>query len=77
MGSHSLLQSIFLTRGLNPGLLHCRQTRYQLSVGIVWASVTTQAVCQGVWGQAGCSAFLMDEAQVNGQRPRKQGSAEI
>ena len=24
MGSHSLLQGIFLTQGLNPGLLHCR-----------------------------------------------------
>ena len=26
-----LLQGIFLTRGLNPGLLHCRQILYQLS----------------------------------------------
>ena len=25
MGSHSLLQGIFLTQGSNPGLLHCRQ----------------------------------------------------
>ena len=25
VGSHSLLQSIFLTQGLNVGLLHCRQ----------------------------------------------------
>ena len=25
VGSHSLLQGIFLTQGLNPGLLHCRQ----------------------------------------------------
>ena len=24
-GCHSLLQGIFLTQGLNPGLLHCRQ----------------------------------------------------
>ena len=31
MGSHSLLQGIFPTQGLNPGLLHCRQTLYQLS----------------------------------------------
>ena len=28
---HSLLQGIFLTQGLNPGLLHCRQTLYPLS----------------------------------------------
>ena len=26
-----LLQGIFQTQGLNPGLLHCRQTLYQLS----------------------------------------------
>ena len=31
MGSHSILQGIFLTQGLNPGLLHCRQILYQLS----------------------------------------------
>ena len=28
---HSLLQGIFLTQGLNLGLLHCRQILYQLS----------------------------------------------
>ena len=28
---HSLLQEIFLTQGLNPGLLLCRRTLYQLS----------------------------------------------
>ena len=31
VGSHSLLQGIFLTRGWNPGLLHCRQILYHLS----------------------------------------------
>ena len=31
VGCHSLLQGIFLTQGLNPGLLHCRQTLYCLS----------------------------------------------
>ena len=31
MGSLSLLQGIFLTQGLNPGLPHCRQMLYQLS----------------------------------------------
>ena len=31
VGSHSLLQGIFLTRGSNPGLLHCRQILYCLS----------------------------------------------
>ena len=31
VGSHSLLQGIFLTQGLNPGLLYCRQILYPLS----------------------------------------------
>ena len=31
MGGHFLLQGIFLTQGLNPGLLHCRQILYHLS----------------------------------------------
>ena len=32
VGSHALLQGIFPTQGLNPGLLHCRQILYQLSL---------------------------------------------
>ena len=31
MDGHSLLQRIFSTQGLNPGLLHCRQILYHLS----------------------------------------------
>ena len=31
VGSHSLLQGIFLTQRLNLGLLHCRQILYHLS----------------------------------------------
>ena len=31
VGCHSLLQGIFLTQGLNPGLPHCRQILYDLS----------------------------------------------
>ena len=33
VGSLSLLQGIFPTQGLNPGLLHCRWILYQLSHG--------------------------------------------
>ena len=33
IGSHSLLQGIFLTQGLNLGLLHCRQILYHPSHG--------------------------------------------
>ena len=31
MGSHYLLQGIFLPQGLKPGLLHCRQILYHMS----------------------------------------------
>ena len=31
VGSHALFQGIFLTQGLNPGLLHCRRVLYHLS----------------------------------------------
>ena len=31
VGGHFLLQEIFPTQGLNPDLLHCRQTLYHLS----------------------------------------------
>ena len=31
VGCHSLLQAIFLTKGLNSGLLHCRKILYHLS----------------------------------------------
>ena len=31
MGCHALLQGIFLTQGLKPGILHCRQVHYHLS----------------------------------------------
>ena len=31
VGCHFLLQGIFMAQGLNPGLLHCRQTLYPLS----------------------------------------------
>ena len=31
VGSHTLLQGIFPTQGLNPGLPHCRWILYQLS----------------------------------------------
>ena len=41
VGSRSLLQGIFLTQGLSPGLLHCRQTLYPLShQGSPWVALT-------------------------------------
>ena len=32
VGGHSLLQGTFPTQGLNPGLLHCRQILYHMSL---------------------------------------------
>ena len=31
VGCHALLQGIFLSQGLNPGLLHCRRILYHLN----------------------------------------------
>ena len=33
VGSLSLLQGLFPTQEMNPGILHCRQIHYQLSQG--------------------------------------------
>ena len=46
VGSHSLLQRLFLTQGLNLGPLHCRQILYCLRIfylGVTWPlfAVTT------------------------------------
>ena len=40
LGSHSFLQGIFLTQGLNPGLLHCKHCLYCLSHQDQFSSVT-------------------------------------
>ena len=39
-GCHCLLQKIFATEGLNPGLQHCRQMLYCLSHWWEWGSAT-------------------------------------
>ena len=45
VGSLSLLQGIFPTQGMNPGLLHCRQILYQLSQkGSLYIQNTIQIV---------------------------------
>ena len=42
VGCHSHLQGIFLTQGLNPGLLHCRQILYCLNYqGTQWKTMKT------------------------------------
>ena len=49
VGSLSLLQEIFPTQGLNPGLQHFRQIPYQLSyrMGVEWWSLTFPGVNTG------------------------------
>ena len=42
VGSHSLLQGIFLTQGLNLGLLHCGQILYLLSHQVLYLLETKQ-----------------------------------
>ena len=48
VGSHSLLQGIFLTQGSNLGLLKCRQILYHLShqrkVAQPWFAICLSAV---------------------------------
>ena len=59
MGCHFLLQRIFLTQGLNSGLMHCTQILYQLShQGSPWEN-WTKWICQH-WevGVRSCLSFL-------------------
>ena len=57
VGFHSLLQGIFSTQGLKPGLLHCRRTRYSLSHQgspmktdkLYWLSLTLKGVWSCLW----------------------------
>ena len=54
VGSHSLLQRIFLTQGSNLGLLHCRQILYSLSHQgsprlCVCVCVYTESTLGGLW----------------------------
>ena len=47
-GYHSLLQGIFLTQGLNLGLLHCRQILYHLShQEILWMYSRSPLISRG------------------------------
>ena len=49
VGCHCLLQVIFLTQGLNPGLPHCRQTLYRLSHQGSAFSLQTPPVFNNKW----------------------------
>ena len=53
VGCHFLLQGIFLTQGLNPGLLHCRQTLYHLS-----HQGNSEGVANALYQHLGGSSYL-------------------
>ena len=51
LGSHSLLEGIFLTQGSNPGLLHCRQIVYclnQQGSPVSWHHIESSLICSSV-----------------------------
>ena len=66
MGCHSLLQGIFLSQGLNPGLLPCRQSLYSLShQGSLYACIALFLSKLGLlWAgscvEVGCSVWIWD-----------------
>ena len=74
VGCHSLLQGIFLTQGLNPGLLHCRQILYCLSYREIpnspWNSlgqntgVGSHSILQGIFPTQGSNPGLPHCGQI-------------
>ena len=64
----SLLQGIFPTRGLNPGLPHCRRILYQLShkgsprilewVAYPFSTESSRPVNRTGWGLLNCGCIL-------------------
>ena len=70
MASHSVLQGIFPTQGLNPGLLHCRQILYCLSHQECSYSINfyeAPTVCQALPKGPGDSA--MDKIETHSWLP--------
>ena len=67
MGCHFLLQGNFLTQGLNPGLLHCRQILYRLShQGIRFLKSSNTFFDANVYV---CTGVYCTQCLENGQRP--------
>ena len=66
VGSHSLLQGIFLTQGSNPGLLHCRWFLYCLEsqAPLFQKGDQVHEVVQGALGNSGKLIILDEEPQV-------------
>ena len=53
VGSHSLLQGVFPTQGLNPGLPHCRQILPSEPPEVKWSEVAQS--CLTPWDPMDCS----------------------
>ena len=90
VGSHALLQGIFPTQGLNPGLLHCWQVHYYLShQGSPWilewvaCSFSRGSSWLGNWTRISCIAGRFFTRWVTREAPythdtgfNKTGTAE-
>ena len=80
MGSCSLLQGIFPTQGLNPGLPHCRQSLCYLShQGRVrsteaWSSISSasDSISSKIWIKT-CSSVSHSKAAAKWLLPRDRG----
>ena len=60
VGCHFLLQGIFPTQRLNPGLSHCRQTLYHLNHQVILAATNEQLQTTA---SRGLGLFTENEAQ--------------
>ena len=60
VGSHFLLQGIFLTQGLNPALLHCRQILYLLSYQGSPGMITPRMITPPIRAQPARSSLLFN-----------------
>ena len=65
MGSLSLLQGIFLTQGLNLGLLHCRWILYQLSHQDTKEDLYFNTLLKGLAGIGGWRGAVLVFAEMN------------
>ena len=59
VGNPSLLQVIFLTQGLNPGLLHCGQILNQLSHKASCLNMRSEFFSLHELGKRDCCALLL------------------
>ena len=87
VGSHSLLQSIFLTQGLNPHVLKCRQILYHLSEqgsptrGSLIQTMVKQTCesCSPTQGSnvaAGTTGSCLEGAEPAGSAQHRQGAGQ-